>query len=182
MALSFSPSSWVIFVHFFVMQTVNKSLVTLSDLVVPRRGIPINCSHDSYTLQTHTHTSVTHTPITHMHLHTLTHEKLNKVCGSRLNCNKSSEDRRRRRQKERESARERGKERREDGREAALSTLSWLFASAALFAPGTHWQRAQTGRTVQHLVAEVAPLCLHCASTVHCAASEFVKQCKVTRN
>lgn len=115
MALSFSPSSWVIFVHFFVMQTVNKSLVTLSDLVVPRRGIPINCSHDSYTLQTHRHTHThirhTHTPTTHMHLHTLTHEKLNKVCGSRLNCNKSSEDRRRRRQKERESARERGQER-----------------------------------------------------------------------
>lgn len=55
------------------------------------------------TLCTHTHTH-TRTPITHMHLHT--HEQLNKVCGSRLNCNKSSQDRRRKRQKERECARD----------------------------------------------------------------------------
>lgn len=162
MALSFSPSSWVIFVHFFVMQTVNKSLVTLSDLVVPRRGIPINCSHDSYTLQTHTHT-----PITHMHLHTLTHEKLNKVCGSRLNCNKSSEDRRRRRQKERESARERGIQRRGKWQRGSTFHIiltvclgcvicTWHTLAASADRPHSATLSRRGGPTVP-------PLCLHCA-------------------
>lgn len=171
MALSFSPSSWVIFVHFFVMQTVNKSLVTLSDLVVPRRGIPINCSHDSYTLQTHTlhtHTSVTHTPITHMHLHTLTHEKLNKVCGSRLNCNKSSEDRRRRRQKEREreSARERWQERGEWERGSTFHIILTVCLGCVICT--WHTLAASADRSHSATLSRrggptVPPLCLHCA-------------------
>jgi len=130
---------------------------------------------------------------THLQLYTHTHTcvKLNEVCGSQLNSNKSSQGRQKARERKRERERERESEReKERARESERETeMEWLHSFSIILAVcstrSAHICTCNTGGRVQHLVKgghSHAPTQHQHHRRPRGAVSEFVKQCKVTRN